>query len=375
MPILSTSKNWSGVRMVPYFKYSGSNTVTRDNLIVNVTTNRGGENPFVVEHWTLSGSYGTNRIPSGNFQFTTIGQSSCLGSVSPQYAAISIPSNAEIWARTNPSRPAIHLPVALFELREVPDMIRQAGRFLLHARNWRDYIRSAHQTRDIATANLAFQFGWAPLLGDLYKIATFQDAVDKRRKIIDRLYSGKGLRRRISLGSTTATWADTSTLCGFGSFWTPFAPMKRRGSAEAWAVVKWKPTQPSVLPPSDGELRRYILGLHPSQILENLWEALPWSWLIDYFSNIGAIIAAGNHFLATPAGGSVMIHSTTIHTHEPVQGANNLLSAGTCKYVRKERRPLTSATTPFARIPNLGLGQLSILGSLAVVKGRKTLLT
>jgi hypothetical protein len=33
------------------------------------------------------------------------------------------------------------------------------------------------------------------------------------------------------------------------------------------------------------------LGLMPSQLLYNMWELLPWSWLIDWYSNLGTALA------------------------------------------------------------------------------------
>lgn len=353
--------------------YSGDARVSRDSLDVSVSTNRGGENPFSSSHVTLEGSIGyCPRPPTGigSKYFTHPGPSSWGNMSLPEADNVSWDA-ANIWARSNPSRPAVLLPVFWLELREIPDMIRQAGRFLLHARNWRRYVRKDSQTRDLATANLAFQFGWAPLVGDLWKIATFQDAVDKRRKLIDKLYSGKGLRRTGKLGSTSKTFQGSGN-ANFGSYRNFYVSYLGLATKQSWFVAKWKPTQPSALPPSDGALRAHLTGVHPSHILENVWEALPWSWLIDYFTNIGDVIQAGNNYLATPAGGSVMTTSTSAASHPASQQGLDALSAGTVRFIRRSRAPLGGASLT-ASLPNLEAGQLSILGSLAVLKGRKTL--
>lgn len=379
----TVSKPWSaywryGTGSNQIVMYSGTNKVAQDDLTVSVSNAPGNENPFQSDHFTLEGSVGFNNVdPSlltlGRF-FTpgTAPPSSLGGAVTAAYAAAPAWNAANVWAATNPSRPNINLPVALFELHEVPDMIRQAGRFLLHARNWRDYVRSAHQTRDLATANLAFTFGWAPLISDLWKIATFQSAVDKRRKEINKLFSGRGLRRRLSLGETS-TVSSTVANIGFGSFvsWTG-VPITLVSNTKCWAVCHWRPTTESTLPISDGTLRLYLSGLHPSQILENVWEALPWSWLIDYFTTIGGVLKAGNHHLATPAGGSVMTTMTCVASHGRQGGAYVGLSGGSAKFSRNLRTPIVASTLE-ARVPSLGLSQLSVLGSLSVIKGRKVL--
>lgn len=280
---------------------------------------------------------------------------------------------SNLWARTNPTRPAVHLPVFWLELRDIPDMLRQAGRFLLHARNWRQYVRGSLRGRDLATANLALQLGWAPLLGDLLKLASFQDTVEKRRKEILNATKRGGYRRRIRLGSNYRNIpAPSGWTANFGSFASfPVAMKPGYQTAVSWAVMKWRPTSSTGIPTKTDDLRPYLLGLHPSNILENVWEALPWSWLIDYFSGIGDIIAAGNHHAATPLGGSVMTTSVTVMSHGIYLGRSLNLSAGVVKQVNRRRAPADGlGFSDIARIPTLGAGQLSILGSLAYLKGR-----
>jgi hypothetical protein len=373
MALKSTSKyetwraKWSN-----FTSYSGSSLVSKDELLTSISNNKGGNNPFHARHITLSGSYGYcwNGATKGK-RFTEGGPSSFGAGVS-----ISAPDPewdpAAIWSRTNPSRPVTRLPVFWLELREVPDMIRQAGRFLLDAKNWRRYVRSAHQTRDLATANLAFQFGWAPLISDLWRIASFQDAVDKRRKLMDRLYSGKGLRRTGRLGQTSVSDVKSSYAVNFGNYKNFYVTYQRSSTAESWFVVYWKPNSYNPLPPSDAVLRQYLTGLHPSHILSNVWEALPWSWLIDYFTNIGDVLEAGNHHLAVPQGGCVMTKVTRISKHPELISGNDKVTPGTLKIIDHRRSPMGSVGLN-ARLPTLEAGQLSILGSLAVLKGRKTL--
>jgi hypothetical protein len=195
--------------------------------------------------------------------------------------------------------------------------------------------------------------------------------VDRRRREIDKLYSGRGLRRRISLDSGGGRAATRTQFASFGGFTNVAVSLEGTTHFERWAVVKWKPTRPSVLPPSDGELRAHLLGLHLSHILENVWEALPWTWLIDYFTNIGDVIQAGNHYIATPAGGTVMTRSTTMYTHREYTFSSGRcrLTPASLRYEQKRREVIGSPVLS-AQLPNLTTGQLSILGSLAILRAR-----
>lgn len=351
-----------------------SNKVWSSDLVVSTPNNPGGENPFLVVHRTLSGSLLTNDKPPNPSSYVALPGPSSFLNVSLARAPEPSWTASNLWARTNPTRPAVRLPVFWLELREIPDMIRQAGRFLKHARNWRQYVRRGSESRDLATANLAFQFGWQPLIGDLLKIASFQDSVDKRRREIENATRRGGYRRRITVGGSSTAVSGSGYL-NFGAFLNWNTSWKGSSASDSWAVLKWKPTSGGPgIPTKDDDLRRYLTGTHLSQQLANVWEALPWSWLIDYFSGIGDILDAGNHHVATPSGGSVMCTTTTTASHDTLRWNGLLFAAGTVTEVRKLRTPLEGlGLGDIAQVPTLGTGQLSILGSLAMLKGRRVL--
>jgi hypothetical protein len=369
---LDHNSPWAAVWKVSsstVINYSGINLDDRKALITSISTNRGGDNPFESEKRKLSGSQGFCPVPPTLGKFFTIQGPSTFGTYVPGYMSASIPSDADITARTNPSRPMILLPVFLFELRELPDMIRQMGRFLLNAKNWRRYIRDEVSDRDVASAHLAFQFGWMPIISDLLKISKFADAVDKRRREIDRLSKGKGLKRRISLGAGVEKLAPVQVFANFGNYKNFSVTVDTVRQYRAWAVVNWV-TNTSTLPTSDSDLHRILLGLTPGNIIQDVWEALPWSWLIDYFTNIGAVLQAGNQTIARPNGGVVMVQYTSVSSHPPAQSSPDVLSAGTLTVQKNTRRVLGSPNLT-AGFPTLDSRQLSILGALAITRGRR----
>lgn len=367
MPVLDTWDQWTLTRLSDHNTWTASRLIKRDFLSVSVNPGFGADNPFDVFHYTLEGS--AMKVPDG---WTVSGQSDFMTPPDAYLTDNTWEDSAHILARTNPSRPAVLLPVYWLELKDIPDMLRQAGRFLLNARNWRQYVRRDHRARDLATANLAFQFGWMPLLADMYKLATFQDACEKRRKFIEKSYKKGGYRMRIGLDDGYLQVSPRRILVSPVSWLTFLPTLSQECTVKRWATVRWLPQDPSgKIPTKDEDLRPYLNGLHPSHILANAWEALPWSWLIDYFTNIGDMIVAGNHHLATPVGGSQMRMCTTRASHDSVVDdwfTQFRLLPGTITVVRKSRVPISLAGGPTASVPNLGTGQMSILASLAYLK-------
>lgn len=84
------------------------------------------------------------------------------------------------------------------------------------------------------------------------------------------------------------------------------------------------------------------------------------------------IVKAGNHHFMTPYRGSVMTKTTSVVSHPTVLQNPDMLLPGTLRIVTKSRAPVGGSTLT-ARSPLLGAGQLSILASLSVLKGRRVL--
>jgi hypothetical protein len=276
-------------------------------------------------------------------------------------------------SRTNPSRPEIGLPQFIGELRDFPRMIQHAGRFLngrafKHGQNW------LSAAKEVASENLAIQFGWAPLVSDLVKMVEFTESVEKRTKELNRLHSGSGLKRRIELGTTTVQDTVYSNAWSAHGVYLLNVPVHRTTSVKNWAVIKWQPayeTRFQKAAPDD--VKRLILGLTPGNIAPTAWELLPWSWLVDYFTNFGNFISLTNNAVGAQClGGTIMTQGTYTNEWEKreVAGGAINMNAGSRVRVSKLRR----AFTPFdfspisATFPILSGKQLSILSSLAVTR-------
>lgn len=285
---------------------------------------------------------------------------------------------ARLLAGTNPTRPAIRLPVSLFELREIPMMYHQALSLLTAGRrgdrNGR-YWKNLSPTQRLASANLATQFGWLPMIRDVQALFSLPETVSRRQKEWDRLYDGNGLKRRMTLHSGEANYTRSFTAVPSNKLRTAMG----KSSIRTWGTVRWKPVDPSPNfgRPADKDVRKMLLGLTAGDIPANLWNALPWSWLVDWFTNVGDILQANQgRGYAYPTGLCVMHYRRVLWTFEgdtyettsQDRKETVTISSGECQHENK-MRVLPSATLT-AEIPILGSGSLSILGSLAVSQGR-----
>lgn len=373
MALKSRISTVSGSRIVISTGELQSRTANSSGDFLNLSiSGKGSDHPFDSTHVKCSGS-----LISG--QRNDLSFDSWPGSnyTSSPGDFIDGPENATtqaLLAATNPSRPVVQLPVFAFELKDLPDMLRQVGRFCqaiyFYGTNPRLLIRPWNRIKDLAALNLAYQFGWRPFVADLWKIATLQDQIEKRRKELTKLYD-KGLRRRVNFGDAvpqtqSGSWNHNSDHgVSIDDNW------KLVSTAFSWGVAVWKPTtgMPKWVP-TDGQLRRQLTGLSADAILSNLWEALPWSWLADWFAPIGQTIQGMNRTIATPVSCCIMTtsiatRSFTGRVYPPPSTC--VLTPGTVTNTR-HKRSISGGTTATASIPLLGANQLSLLGSLAVLR-------
>lgn len=260
----------------------------------------------------------------------------------------------QVLARTNPNKYAVNGPVSFLELRELPLLLKKQGDNIIeHA----------------AGGYLTWQFGWKPLISDLKKLLDFNGLVDKKVKELEHLYQRGGLHRKRSFGTVHT---ELVTPYVEQSAWGVSLPYKLKAvtSKEKWATVRWSPT---VLPPRDkASLRRqaiqivYGLELSPS----NVWEATPWSWLVDWFSNVGDYLSIYNGVVPVkPSVPCVMERTTTVRHYTPDNFSSGITGGNATSTYQTELRSLVGAGLT-ASIPFLTGRQLSILGSLAILRLR-----
>jgi len=258
----------------------------------------------------------------------------------------------QLQARTNPSRPYVDIPVQLAEMAELPLLVKKAG----------DSVIKNH-----ASDFLWLQFGLAPLIRDVQKLVKFADAVHRRMDEINRLKGKTGLRRSIDLDSLTASTSNNIVMNSFMIYVERMC--ETVGQRNIRGHARWMPdvdfskiTQREMV----ALAKRSLLGV--TWDFSTMWEACPWSWLIDWFSNVGDFLKASRNIIPAHCIGLWLMR----HTHcdsrtDQWSSDEHRLDATHVTKDRKERYYVSTGLT--AQFPFLTGSQLGILTSLAIMKG------
>lgn len=325
-------------------------------------TGQGDGQPFGVEHMSLEGGKVSSPYDPGYWgvycQQYLLDIYDNIGSNFPHLnAPLSEAGKNDVYyatlaaSRSNPSRPYVDIPVNLLELGDIASLIRRQG----HRAFAQEY----------ASRNLQYQFGIAPLVGDLVKIADLQDAIAGRIRQMNRLAGSTGYRRTMSMGA----WENEDHPIRTAQSNFTYIPVQYHAYTGQLirCHVRWIPqVNFGRLSLTDRQRLAFRAALGLTVDRSTLWEALPWSWLIDWCST------AGNYFQATrniiPAilsHVSVMRETRTEWVGDPGGGFN---PPQRVKVIRHSKTRALSFVAPTAHFPFLNGTQMGIVASLAVTR-------
>lgn len=143
---------------------------------------------------------------------------------------------------------------------------------------------------------LNVEFGWKPFIGDLRKTAK---ALEEQTAILEdlRKNSGRSMRRQYEFPTEV-----TNTLIQENLYPWPYltayhwqqdgSSLLTTVSKRSWFAGEFRYFYPPVNAAMVERLKRYtrtILGADVSP--ETLWNAAPWTWLADWFGNVGDVLA------------------------------------------------------------------------------------
>jgi hypothetical protein len=301
-----------------------------------------------------------DRYPSGLYTSAPFDH---IGTGAPTFTS----KGATILARTNPSRPTIVPFTIVQDLHDIPRMLRDVGKLI---RTPKRLLSPKEQ----ANSYLGAKFGWLPLIDDAVKLLHLQQYIGARARELQRLYNGQGLRRKITLDSyhgnehfrRWAMWSQNWTNVIYGD-------VSVTTRIREWGTVRWKPTS---LPfpgwhPSDVELNQkaiqLALGLTTEGVMKGAWDVLPWTWLIDWFTNASDFLSINSSTIpASPANINTMRTTVTLGQHTLVSDLPTGVRDGGGQVVHTtlERAPGLGSLT--ASLPTLDASRLSVLGALFI---------
>ena len=355
-----TSRSGSGQK----FNLQGGLLATVSNLssydgITDFVAKGDGQN-LDIRHLKLSGlilNYQTTGSTTGR-KWVNWMPDRCRNPDDSMYGHLTVPDQpsdailaASLLAKTNPSRSVVDLPIAIYELREIPELLREEGNKII---------------RGLAAGNLAWQFGIKPVISDLKKLLNFSDEVAKRQRELEQLAKG-GLRRKRHLWSgSTVSASPADIIAQSGDGFTLHLDVWKNTRREVWGFVVWTPDNPKLMK-SDlrAAARKAVLGLTID--FSTAWNAIPWSWLVDWCGNVGDILTANRNTIGATHGSIQLMTQTTTNAIARKNPSGVSFQNGGWVETSKKRRTVSYVPVD-VQLPVLSLRQLSILGSIGVTR-------
>jgi len=293
-----------------------------------------------------------------------------------------------------PTRPDFSLGRALYELKDVPDMLKHANEHLVKR------VRGKATKPPSRTEEwyLAIQFGWLPLLSDIRSFVNTQMGMQKRLAQLIK-DEGKPVRRsnkkanhpmRNPYNEPNSSPGDQWTYIDNHAYNTNMRPglvTQCYGGGAAQTEFKGETNVHTWM---EGQFR-YLLPPGPKNVLwkakmiglinglkvtpSEVYKAMPWTWLADFFLNLGSFLEAQENGVAdllicdycyvmcTYEWKATTTSSQFVYTDKDATVGTMVTSSITTTYTNKSRWPAStfgfgvkqSDLTPF---------QVSVLGAL-----------
>lgn len=287
----------------------------------------------------------------------------------------------EMWDRAKPGKAGVNLLVSAKELLSdgLPTL---PGRLLMRLA----------RLRSVGKEYLNVQFGWMPLLKDIRDMYETYTNLNRKLNQLQR-DNGRLIRRRRSKGVQKSSTSVVSNSAGV-VYSNPSILNYTFGNSKSSRTVTTTTTERIWFA---GAFRYYIpdvgtdqwtkratralFGLNPSP--EVLWQALPWSWLIDWFSNIGHVMSnmsenAAENLVAEYAfvmREKTVDVQTTVQVDGPLLSNNCQFTHGThvCSLIESSTLKTRAAATPYGfavSYDTLTGYQAGILAALGISRSR-----
>lgn len=279
----------------------------------------------------------------------------------------------DLAAGTNPNKQVVTPLTLLQDLYELPRMILSLLKLI-------GKPKSLMSAKEISNHYLCAQFGWFPLIEDIHKLLHLQSYILKKNAELHKLYeSGSGLRRRLRFKDETQNGSATWSYALYGPANFVDVTYDCYCHRRTWATMRWKPTTTPGYHPSEEQYasyaRRIAAGLTVSGLFDGVWDLLPWSWMIDWFTNVSKFARAYANTVPV-AGSDMCFMSESIRSYTPkavtYRGCSSPNVSASGSYTRSEKTRLVSSTISAGfNVPYLDTFRLSILGALFVQRAKR----
>lgn len=286
----------------------------------------------------------------------------------------------DVVAKTNPNAPEVSIPTALGELRELPSLVRSFG--ASHLKKTLQYRDGQRFAREGASRYLQWRWGIAPMLNDLKKLVDFGLAVEKRLAWFRKLASGKALHRRVNLDQKASMTSESNLAIWSNGPMVYSGPRTTVHSQKTWGSAQWGISNTLRFPWTYRDqllqARRAVYGMTPQALSLAAWELMPWSWLIDWFTNFGALFGAVQNTVPVIHSKlcvmretrSIQVASPYISSPASWQGVRVVGTWYAERRTRVRRTVVNPSPVTISLLPLLEGDKWSILGSLAVARRR-----
>lgn len=293
----------------------------------------------------------------------------------------------------NPMVPVVDIPLFLWELKDFPRMYRDLGRLFWSVPGAnRDYMRRINAIRDpsrgtkfdfakpsdVSGQYLSFKFGWGPLVSDLNNLLNLTSQINKRLEALRDCRLGRSTRGSLfrTRSLLRIQYGEVADSIDSGVY----VHLDREAWLDnrAWYTVRLETNDEQALNDLiehfhslDGEGKRILGGVSTQNAigLSTIWESIPWSWLIDYFANIGSYLEAirGNfpmkaRYLCV-MNEKVVEESVTGRAPEGIK-----VDDGVYNHIERLRRVYTDPSPTIFFRGNLLQPQLNILSALTTAR-------
>jgi hypothetical protein len=282
---------------------------------------------------------------------------------------------AQAYNRMKPTTPNFNLGNAAYELRELPSMVRGG------------FLDPKHPLKSIGDYWLALKFGWEPLLRDCINLFITQQTIERRLKQLLK-DNGRPVRRKVMIYDTSTDPARGQRSDIIQTFLpglvTQYYAAPYTQAAKAWDFDRvwasaqfryWLPEGPQDINWTRA-MKARLFGLYPAPSV--IWNALPWTWLIDWFGGVGDVLenmeagvanrlAADYFFMMRERGARREVESSVGYRRRSGEIVK-FQATSYSQWVHKNRE----MGDPFGfntQLPLSGM-QLSILGALGASKLR-----